>query len=520
MRHVWGEARVLAVGLDAAEPALVRELVERGEMPALRSLSDGGAWARVVSPAHVGSGAVWPTFLTGEGPAAHGVYGEWAWRPEAMGLTRYHGRALRPFWKGLAEEGLTVGVLDVPFAPLVGLSQGFEISEWGAHDVLEGRTEFGPADLSELLTKEFAPHPLSLDRLDAAGPEDREALQRVRRGCAEGARLRGELGARLLGERRPQLAVVVFPEIHHAAHYLWHGVGPEHGFYGGGARRGSQGFEGALAEVCREVDAAVARLVEAAGPGAAVLVFSLHGMRPTRGIPNFLGPLLCERGFARLAGWRSLSWRGRAVSALAAAKRLAPAPLKKLYYKSLPQTATQRLARPTMMPAYDWSRTRAFALPTDQHGWVRVNLKGREAEGVVPAAEYESVCAEVEGTLRGLLTRDGRRVVRDVLRTAGGVGEALGSLLPDLVVHWDDAAFDTPLRLRGARLEAPPTGMKFTGQHAPEGFCVARGVAGLAGGSVRAEELHRLIVETLRAQPSRAAAAGGSPARQGGVSGR
>ncbi|MDQ3805788.1 MAG: hypothetical protein M3416_18405, partial [Acidobacteriota bacterium] len=119
---------------------------------------------------------------------------------------------------------------------------------------------------------------------------------------------------------------------------------------------------------------------------------------------------------------------------------------------------------------------------------------------------YEPVCAEVERTLRGLTTRDGRALVRDVLRTAGGVEEAMDSCLPDLIVHWDDAAFDAPLKIKGARLEAVPAGLKFTGQHAPDGFCVARGVEGLGGATVRAEELHRLIVETLRAGPRREAA--------------
>ena len=508
MEQREGATRVLAVGLDAAEPALIRELIESGEMPALRGLLDAGTWLRVESPAHVGSGAVWPSFLTGTGPAAHGVYGEWAWRPETMGLTRYHGRALEPFWKELARGGMTVGVLDVPFAPLVGLERGFEVSEWGAHDVLEGRTEFAPARLAGVLLKGVAPHPLSLDRLDAAGPDDREALEKVTAGCAEGARLRGELAARLIAETRPRLAVVVFPEIHHAAHHLWHTVAPAHRFYGGngarreraGARGGPQPSARALAEICREVDASVARLVEAAGPGAAVLVFSLHGMRPTRGIPNFLGPLLCEQGFARLAGWRSLSWKGRAVSLMAAAKRRAPAPLKTLYYKSLPQSTTQRLAQPTMMPAYDWARTRAFALPTDQHGWVRINLAGREAAGRVPPAEYEPVCAQVERALRALTTRDGRPLVRDVLRTAAAAAEAAHSRLPDLVVHWDDAAFDAPLKIKGLKLEAAPAGLKFTGQHAPEGFCVARGVAGLDGDAVRAEDLHRLMLGELTAR--------------------
>src|SRR5919107_4304762 len=113
------ETRVLAVGIDAAEPTLVRELIERGEMPVLKGLLDGGAWLRVEASAHVGSGSVWPTFVTGTEPAEHGIYGEWGWRPETMSLARYGGEGLRPFWGPLAAAGgATVGVLDVPFAPL------------------------------------------------------------------------------------------------------------------------------------------------------------------------------------------------------------------------------------------------------------------------------------------------------------------------------------------------------------------------------------------------------------------
>jgi hypothetical protein len=220
-------------------------------------------------------------------------------------------------------------------------------------------------------------------------------------------------------------------------------------------------------------------------------------MRPTRGIPSFLAPLLCAGGFARLADWRAQTWRERAVSGLAALKRSMPAPVKRLYYRTLPQAATQKLARPTMMPAYDWSRTRAFALPTDQHGWVRVNLEGREARGVVVPEQYDATCREVGGFLRALSTEDGRPLVREVLRTARRVEDALTLSLPDIVVHWHDAAHETPLKIKGMSAEASTAGMKFTGQHALEGFCVtnARG-AGVAD-TVRAEEIHRRILGHL-----------------------
>ena len=125
-------SNVLAVGIDAAEATFVRQLIEQGEMPALRGLLKNGRWLRIDSPAHIGSGAVWPTFMTGVEPSIHGMYSEWSWMPEAMSLTRYHGRNLTPFWKSLAQQNISLGVFDVPFALPVGVSRGFEVCEWWA----------------------------------------------------------------------------------------------------------------------------------------------------------------------------------------------------------------------------------------------------------------------------------------------------------------------------------------------------------------------------------------------------
>src|SRR6185295_3680928 len=154
------------------------------------------------------------------------------------------------------------------------------------------------------------------------------------------------------------------------------------------------------------------------GPDTTVLVFSLHGMRPARGVPTFLEPLLCELGFARLAGWRQQSWRERSMTLLAGVKRRSPSALKSVYYRNLPAATTQRLARPTMMPAYDWEQTRAFSLPTDQHGWIRVNLAGREVQGSVSLAEYDKLRDELETSLRSLTTEAGKPLVREVVRTS------------------------------------------------------------------------------------------------------
>jgi predicted AlkP superfamily phosphohydrolase/phosphomutase len=474
--------RVLAVGVDAAEPRLVLDLIERGELPALRRLRDEGHWASVRSPAHIGSGAVWPTFYTGTHPHRHGVTGEWIWRPDAMSVVPPPLDRLRPFW-GSLDDALTMGLLDVPLAPHVGLSRGFEITEWGGHDAVQDRPSISPP---EIVPAVEADHPFAAGRLQAR-EHDRVDPAGLASGCVEGAALRGELATRLLERVRPDLSILVFGEVHRAAHHLWHTVEPDDPLYDDLSPAESNGGP-SLVDVYREVDSQIGRLADAMGEDAAVVVFSLHGMGPSRGIAmSLLEAAVRELGFAQPARTRL----GRGV--LAAAKRSTPDALKRLYYRRVPNTARYRVAGPTMMPALDWSRTRAFALPSDQHGWVRVNLRGREAEGVVAPGDYETTCEELRQALGGLRTEDGRRIVRDVIR--GDPGGGPPAMLPDLVVHWSDAAFERPVRVKDPAIEAWPMVPQRTGQHRFDGFCLARGLDDPPGDGLEASELHLLLRE-------------------------
>jgi predicted AlkP superfamily phosphohydrolase/phosphomutase len=490
-------ARVLAIGLDAAEPTFVRELIDEGELPALKRLLEAGRWGRVESPAAIGSGTVWPTFFTGTEPAEHGIYSDWCWQPHTMRLARFDGNSLVPFWKMLADEGLAVGVLDVPFAPLVGLSEGFEITEWGAHDLFEGRMKFGPAEIAELVTAKTAQHPFSLDEGRRRVRHDVVGLKQLGRDCLEGARLRGEFAERLIVSTETDLSIIIFPEIHHASHMLWHMTERDYPLYTDEQREEAVAIHPGLKEIMREVDSQIARLVRAVGDDAEVLVFSLHGMKPARGLPAFLAHLLEEKGLSCTPDWSNSSWHERGLSLFASAKRLAPAPLKKLYHRNVPQAVAYRLAQPTMIPAYDWRRTRAFALPTDQYGWIRVNLSGRESQGCVALDDYEETCCEIEEMLCSLSTEDGIPLVRSITRTSKRTEEALNRKLPDMIVDWHDSAFELPMRIDGLLLEAHTATQGQTGQHAPEGFCIWRGVPTSAPETIKASALHHLIVESL-----------------------
>lgn len=391
-----------------------------------------------------------------------------------MNLTHYQGRDLVPFWKTLAAAGVTVGILDLPFMPMLGLATGFEISEWAPHDVVEGRLRVAPEKLEALIAK-LPVHPLSSGRLGSAGPDSNEILGGLASGCLEGIKIRGKLAQALLQETRPRFTLITFTEIHRSAHFLWHTVEPDHEIYEKKELANLSSVKPTLKDIYCEVDRQIGELLKTVGEETAVFVFSLHGMRPAHGAPAFLGPLLCELGFARLADWSGQSWIERATAVMAAVKRHTPQALKKFYYRTLPATTTQRLARPTMLPAYDWSQTRAFSLPTDQHGWIRVNLRGREADGIVPVEQYDRVCRQLEQSLRCLTTEERKPLVHDVIRTAEHAEDALGQRIPDLIVHWENAIFSSSLRIKGTPIEPDAVISKYTGQHALEGFCIFKG---------------------------------------------
>ncbi len=477
-------SRVVAIGHHATESSLVRRMIETGELPMVKSVLDRGSWGRLTSPTPYSSGSVWPNFFTGSRECDHGQYATWNWDSRQMRMVYTDEDRLVPFWKDLVPQGTTVGLVDVPFAPFLGLTSGYEVHEWGAHSRIEGRVRVSP-DVAQRLTGRVPTHPFTDDL--ARPPADPSQARDFLADCITGVRLRGDLAESLVSEVRTDLSLIVFEEAHHAGHFLWHTVEPTRPMYGDIPAVAPD--EQTLTDLYREMDRQVGRIVDAAGPDATVFVFALHGMEKARGVPWVLEPLLADLGLASLAP----EGQGRR-SVLSRLKSRVPGPVRDLYRRTVPLARRSQWGWAGVMPSYDWSATRAFSLPAEQYGFVRINLAGRESQGIVPADEYEKTCDLVEEAIRALTTVDGRPVALDVVRPPRGLHR---DGLPDLVVHWTDAAFEVPALVGG--VEVPAIRREQTGQHAWDGFCIAAGPAApdLTGATVASEELHHVLLRAL-----------------------
>jgi predicted AlkP superfamily phosphohydrolase/phosphomutase len=148
----------------------------------------------------------------------------------------------------------------------------------------------------------------------------------------------------------------------------------------------------------------------------------------------------------------------------------------------------------------DWSRTRAYCLPTDLEGCLRINLRGREPQGIVEPADLERTCDELEALMRSLVNpATGRRAVAGVVRVARDLRGARAERLPDLVARWDASAPIAALSSPAVGTVGGPSPDARPGTHAAPGVLIARGPGFGPGDRLasRVEDLAPTLLERL-----------------------
>jgi hypothetical protein len=131
-----------------------------------------------------------------------------------------------------------------------------------------------------------------------------------------------------------------------------------------------------------------------------------------------------------------------------------------------PGNATWQESNISWMPAYRcrcfWPQMPAFALPSFYDGRIRINLQGREANGIVSPEEYQSTCQRLSGLLSecaNLLTRE--PAVEQVYKSNNDPLN-LDNYEADLYVVWKSA----PLGLFSPRFDKiGPLPYRRTGGH-------------------------------------------------------
>jgi len=108
--------RILCLGLDGADYDLVRELLAQGKLPTLARLSREGAFGPLRSTIPAVTPTAWSSFLTGLGPAGHGIF-NFSTNPNRspQRVESAAHRAGTPLWRILGAAGIRSAFVTIPF---------------------------------------------------------------------------------------------------------------------------------------------------------------------------------------------------------------------------------------------------------------------------------------------------------------------------------------------------------------------------------------------------------------------
>jgi predicted AlkP superfamily phosphohydrolase/phosphomutase len=191
----------------------------------------------------------------------------------------------------------------------------------------------------------------------------------------------------------------------------------------------------AIKTIYQAIDAEFAKILAALPRNANVVIVSSVGMKSqwpaaglSKAIPFALGYQFAPEPTA--AGF----------DAMTLVRKLLPQRVRNLLSGFLSKGARENLVSDKFRKATDWSRTRIFCVPSYYSSQYRVNLAGREPNGIVTAADYERLLDVFEADLRALVDPvTGKPAVRAIYRTADLFGGKPPKILPDLLVEWAEA---------------------------------------------------------------------------------
>ena len=237
-----------------------------------------------------------------------------------------------------------------------------------------------------------------------------------------------------LAREKYDLAWLTFSAAHLAGHQFWDlsqlAEQP--------AGREKELLESALEDVYAEVDAAFGRVLAALPADADILVTSAVGMDVNSSradlLPQMLAAVLRGGPLPDEGGGAGAIWRLRAA---------VPSGARGAIAQALPARAVLELTSRLELRGIDWSQTQAFCHPADNQGYVRLNLRGRERDGIVDPDEADALLRSIADGLATFNDPDGAAAVARVARVAEHHTGARADQLPDLVVQWSPRAATT-----------------------------------------------------------------------------
>jgi predicted AlkP superfamily phosphohydrolase/phosphomutase len=382
------DRKVVVIGLDCLEPSLLFERF-RGQLPNLERLIARGMSGKLRSCDPPITVPAWSSMMSSKDPGTLGIYGfrnrsdhSYDKLSFATGAAVHEPRV----WDLLSQAGKKVILLGVPqtypVRPLNGLTVGCFLTPSIDNDYTHPKEL--KREIAELV------HPYMVDVPDFR-TEDKA---RLRDDIYRMTEKRFTLARHFLRTKPWDFFMMVEMGTDRVHHGFWKYMDANHPKHEPG-----NPFEHVIRDYYRYVDAKIGKLLEEVPEDATVLIVSDHGAKGMVG-GICINEWLIQQGYLVL--------RGRY-------------PDKPTRFADLD---------------VDWSRTHAWG-DGGYYGRVFLNVAGREPQGLIPAAEYESFRAQLAREIEAIPDERGAPIgtrahtPQDLYRHVNGIP-------PDLIVYFGE----------------------------------------------------------------------------------
>ena len=431
---------LVVLALDAGDAGLIEQWANDGHLPTIKGLLDDGVQSRLTGPELISENGIWVSLFSGLSRAQHGYY---YWRPLKPGtyeleLSNQRVDSAVPFWGHLTHTEMRIAVVDVPETHCTAGVPGVQVANWAPHNARFAGYSV-PASLFADLKTRFG-SPLGVE--EQVGSTFDEDVQ-IYKGLLKQIEQKAAICHHLLSRDRFDLVVLGFHESHIAGHQFWKYSDRSSVPMNSGGR-----LTHATRDVYQAIDRVFGDLLEQLPKNSTVVVVSNMGLQED--YPN----LELTQAFCRQLGYHRMhqhsnSWPG--IPRLA--RRIIPQSWQQAISSMLPDAFHGRMLSREWLGGTDWSATTVFPIPAYFLGFLRVNLRGREPQGIVePGPEYRQLLERIEADLKRLIDPEtARPAIGYIARTVDHYNTGPHESLPDIFFDWAP----TPYPKR--RIEHPRT---------------------------------------------------------------
>lgn len=442
--------RLLLIGLDGATWDVMEPLIDRGCLPNIKQLRDGGMHGVLKSVFPPVTGSAWTSIATGMDPGKTGIFDflvlqdRKTWKLRTVNSRDLRGKAI---WDHLSERNRKVGVVNYPVLYPPYKINGVMVSGLGAS---EDADIFYPPHLKDELTESIGRHRIyvSYARPRYGNPD------RFVRDINQLIDYYYKLADALIDESYDFFTFVI-SATDFLCHYGWHWFTDE-------KKQFNKGFN----DIWTRIDDLIGFMIKKWGDDN-VMVISDHGMGELKEV-FFVNQWLQNQGYlffkqqnsSLTPAFVSRKLKTMLRDGFILCAKTFPLLADRIFVEL---TRKKKLSRHGIAGKIDLNRSSAFALEHSGLGHIYINSNG------APQG-YDEIRNEISTALKNFIEASGRAI--DIFSKYELYGPDANKNLPDIIFMIDENRTEVIPTLYKRRLFAKPLTLNRTGSHRLSGIYV------------------------------------------------